>query len=110
MSPLLFVLGLCLAFLTAEVIGLPLALIASGILVVKAVRGSLAIRAAVAYGGGYLILALWVALPAIFPSSFFSPGSRTASLTVALVLLAIGFSPSVAATAVRHRSAARRGG
>lgn len=90
-------LGIAVGFLSAEIVGLPLAPIVAFALVWFARRKGQGFPTLLSYAIGFESVALWVAVPALLPSSFAAPANPGATLAFAGLLLALGLVMAAAA-------------
>jgi hypothetical protein len=94
---LCFFLGIAGGFLTAEIIGLPLALILPIALVLVARHRGQGMATLLSYSAGFELLALWVGLPAVLPSSWATPAHPSQTLLLAGLMLVLGIAMGAAA-------------
>ena len=94
---LCFFLGIAGGFLTAEIIGLPLALFLPIALVLVGRHRGQGMATLLSYSAGFELLALWVGLTAVLPSSWASPAHPSQTLLLAGLMLVLGIAISAAA-------------
>jgi len=94
---LCFFLGIAGGFLTAEIIGLPIALILPIALVLGGRQRGQGMATLLSYSAGFELLALWVGLPAVLPSSWATPAHPGQTLVLAGLLLVLGIAMGAAA-------------
>jgi RsiW-degrading membrane proteinase PrsW (M82 family) len=94
---LCFFLGIAGGFLTAEIIGLPLALILPTALVLVGRHRGQGMATLLSYSAGFELLALWVGLPAVLPSSWATPAHPSQTLVLAGLMLVLGITMGAAA-------------
>ena len=90
-------LGIAEGFLTAEIIGLPLALILPILLVLVGRHRGQGMATLLSYSAGFELLALWVGLPAVLPSSWATPAHPSQTLVLAGLMLVLGITMGAAA-------------
>jgi len=97
-------LGIGIGLLSAEIIGLPLLLLAPFALVRVGRRKQRAVSTLLAFAAGIELVACWVGFPVLFPSSFSTPANRgqSAIWSLGIVVLGIFVAASSLLPAVRR--------